>query len=249
MSWVMASQVLVFVPILFSVLIYTLNRPWVNYLVFLAQTTVSVVVSYFWIGCLSSGVISFTLGGWSKLIGIEFRIDNLSLIFMTMAVIIWWIILLYAWHQKKKDYKFLFFLMFLEGSFLALVQVNDFFSLFILIEIITIIASILIIYKKDGISLKAGLYYLLFNSIGMTIYLFGVHLLYIKMGTLNMTLVQEILLNHSIQGVEFSIIQISFACFLFLCVLKQRCFLFMIGCLEHIPQPPLIYRLCCQVYW
>jgi len=166
-----------------------------------------------WQYVLQEGIITFTLGGWSREIGIEFRIDNLSLIFMTMAVIIWWVVLIYAWQQKKSDFKFLFFLMFLEGCFIAFVQGNDFFTLFVLMEIITIISSILILYKKDGISLKAGMYYLLFNSIGMTIYLFGVALIYLKVGTLNMSIVQSYLASHDFMTLEFCVIQISLACF------------------------------------
>ena len=213
MNQFMYSQILIFTPILVSVLIYTFSKDWISYAVFIAQTVVSLIVIEFWQYSLREGIIKFTLGGWSKMIGIEFKVDNLSLIFMTMAAIIWWVILVYSWKQKKKDYKFLFFLMFLEGCFLALIQVNDLFTLFVLIEVITIISSILIIYKKDGISLRAGLYYLLFNSIGMTIYLFGVHLLYVKLGTLNMSLIKAQLAGQDFMSVDYSIIQVSFACF------------------------------------
>ena len=213
MNPVIYSQALIFVPILVSVMIYVLNKNWFSYSVFCAQTVVSFLLVRLWQYVLQEGIITFTLGGWTREIGIEFRIDNLSLIFMTMAVIIWWVVLIYAWQQKKRDFKFQFFLMFLEGCFIAFVQGNDFFTLFVLMEIITIISAILILYKKDGISLKAGLYYLLFNSIGMTIYLFGVALIYLKVGTLNMTIVQSYLASHDFMTLEFSVIQISLACF------------------------------------
>ena len=126
------SQALIFAPILISVMIYILNRSWFSYSAFLAQIIVTIILARLWYCAFTEGIISFTLGGWTREIGIEFKIDNLSLIFMTMAVIIWWVILIYAWQQKKRDYKFLFFLMFLEGCFLGFVQVNDFFTLFVL---------------------------------------------------------------------------------------------------------------------
>ena len=209
----LVSQFLIFIPIIISVFIYILNKKIFNYSVYLIQTLVTVGVGWLWKICIQEGIVKFTLGGWSKQIGIEFKIDNLSLLFMTMAVIIWWIIIIYAWHQKKSDFKFLFFLMFLEGCFFGFIQVNDFFTLFVLIEIITIISAILILYKKDGISLKAGLYYLLFNSFGMMIYLFGVALLYLKAGTLNMSLVKVFLMQQEFMSVDYSVIQVSFACF------------------------------------
>lgn len=207
------SQALIFVPILVSVMIYILNRRWSSYTVFLAQSVVTMILVKLWYCAFDEGIISFTLGGWAKDIGIEFKIDNLSLIFMSMAVIIWWVIIIYAWQQKKRDYKFLFFLMFLEGCFLAFVQVNDFFTLFVLMEIVTIISAILILYKKDGISLRAGLYYLLFNSIGMTLFLFGVALIYLKVGTLNMSIIQSYLADNSLIIEDNTIIQISLASF------------------------------------
>jgi multicomponent Na+:H+ antiporter subunit D len=218
------SLSLIFAPILGSVVIYILNRTSFNYVVFVVQGIISVILYKIWTIVLNEGVMKFTLGGWTKQIGIEFKIDGLSLMFMTMAVLIWWVVLIYAWHQKKTDFKFLFFLVFLEGCFLALVQVNDFFTLFVLIEIVTIISSILILYKKDGISLKAGMYYLLFNSIGMSIYLFGVAMIYLKVGTLNMSLIKVYLISQDFMSVEYSIIQISFACFLVSMCVKAALF-------------------------
>jgi Formate hydrogenlyase subunit 3/Multisubunit Na+/H+ antiporter, MnhD subunit len=72
-------------------------------------------------------------------------------------------------------------------------QANDFFTIFVFIELMTIISTILIVYKRDSYSFRAGFYYLLFNSIGMMFYLIGVAVIYQSIGTLNMTLAKEIL--------------------------------------------------------
>ncbi|MBI9013322.1 MAG: hypothetical protein JEZ08_13900 [Clostridiales bacterium] len=221
---VLVSKLLIFIPIVNSIFIYILNNKSFNYSVYLTQSAVTLGVAWLWMSCISEGIINFTLGGWSKQIGIEFKIDNLSLMFMTMAVIIWWVVIIYAWHQKKSDFKFLFFLMFLEGCFFGFVQVNDFFTLFVLIEIITIISAILILYKKDGISLKAGLYYLLFNGFGMMIYLFGITLIYLKVGTLNISLVKVYLMQLDFMSVDYSVIQVSFVCFLVSMCVKAALF-------------------------
>jgi multicomponent Na+:H+ antiporter subunit D len=215
---------IIFLPIVVSVFIYIFNTSKLNYIAFIVQGVISVLFYKLLEIVLTEGIIKFTLGGWTKQIGIEFKIDVLTLIFMAMAIIIWWVIMIYAWHQKKNDFKFLFFLMFLEGCFLAFVQVNDLFTLFILIEIITIISAILILYKKDGISLKAGLYYLLFNSIGMIVYLFGLALIYLKVGTLNMTLIKAYLISQDFMSLDYSIIQVSFACFLVSMCIKSALF-------------------------
>lgn len=213
------SQGLIFLPIIASVLIYVFNKKWINYIVFPVQGILTLWIYFLWQHVIDHGILSFTLGGWDRSIAIELSIDHLSLMFMTMAVIIWWVVTLYAWKNKQNDFKFLFFLYFLEGCFLAFLQVNDFFTIFVLMEVITIISTILILYKKDGISVKAGLYYLLFNSFGMVIYLFGVMLLYLKVGTLNMSLIAEYLSTHNLMAAEFSLIHLSFACiFVSMCV-------------------------------
>lgn len=221
---VLLSQLIIFLPIIVSIFIYVLNKEKFTYSVFITQGIMTYVFYKIYTYVLANGVVKFTLGGWSKVIGIEFKIDTLSIVFMSMALIIWWVVMIYAWHQKKSDFKFWFFLMFLEGCFLAFVQANDLFTIFILIEIITILSAILILYKKDGISLKAGLYYLLFNSIGMIIYLFGVALLYLKVGTLNISMIKAFLLEMDYVGMNYSIIQLSFACFVVSMCVKAALF-------------------------
>ncbi|BES65819.1 hypothetical protein SANA_22580 [Gottschalkiaceae bacterium SANA] len=74
---------------------------------------------------------------------------------------------------------------------MGLLQCNDLFSLFVFIEITTILSTILIIYEKNGYAIKSGIYYLLFNSVGMLFYQLGFIFLYTTMGTLNMTLLTE----------------------------------------------------------
>ena len=213
------SQSIIFLPIICAVLIYVFNKRLVNYLAFLTQAVLTGIVIYLWQIVSTQGTIFIALGGWSKAIGVELAIDYLALLFISMAIIMWWAVLFYAWSQRSDDFKFIFFIMFLEGAFLAFLQVNDFFTLFVLLEIITITSSILILYKKDGLAIKAGLYYLLFNSFGMVLYLFGVLLLYLEVGTLNMGLVHEYLVEFDFLSVDFSLLHVSFAClFISMCV-------------------------------
>jgi multicomponent Na+:H+ antiporter subunit D len=126
------------------------------------------------------------MGGWSHVIGIAFKVDRLTLSFLIFTNIIWWVTILYSWNKITEDYKYTFFLLFLQGAFLGFVQTNDLFSVFIFIELITILSTILIVYKKDGYSVRAGFYYLLFNSVGMLFYLIGLCIIYNVAGSLNM---------------------------------------------------------------
>lgn len=183
---------LIFIPIVAAMIIYLIHNRYMNYIVFPAQLSISILAfKYYDIyhGLSIPQVIS--LGNWDKNIGIALKNDQLSMAFIFLSIFLWWVILIYSWDKRKKDFKFLFFLMFLEGTFLGLLQTNDLFNLFVFIEIITIISTILILYKKDGHSVRAGLYYLLFNTAGMLFYLLGLILIYNVSGTLNIDIIAE----------------------------------------------------------
>lgn len=177
---------LIFFPVIISMFIYMIKKRYILFLTLLNQ----IILTYFTFTIFRyiSGDKSYymNIGGWSNVIGIALKVDRLTLSFLIFTNIIWWVIILYSWNRIAIDYKYTFFFLFLEGVFLGFVQTNDLFSIFVFIELITIISTILIVYKKDGYSVRAGFYYLLFNSVGMLIYLIGLCVLYNIVGSLNM---------------------------------------------------------------
>ncbi|MBS4538351.1 hypothetical protein GOQ27_07735 [Clostridium sp. D2Q-11] len=181
-----------FTPILAAMIIYLGPNKYITYLTFIAQGILSILVGVYAIkfNFLKTPQIIF-LGGWSREIGITLRMDTLSILFIVLTVFIWWMIIIYSWNRRKEDFKFLFFLLVLEGAFIAFLQSDDIFNIFVLLELITILSTILIIYKKDGYSVRAGLYYLIFNSVGMIFFLLGLILLYSLSGTLNMEVISR----------------------------------------------------------
>lgn len=183
---------LIFIPIVTAMLVYVVKKRYFNYFVFLSQMVATILsISYFlfYNGLIDKQIL--VLGGWDKAISISLRNDQLSIAFIFLTIFIWWMVIIYSWGKRKADFKFLFFLLFLEGTFLGLIQSNDIFNMFVLIEITTILSTILIIYKKDGYSVRAGLYYLLFNSVGMVFYLLGLIFIYVVTGSLNLDIIAE----------------------------------------------------------
>ncbi|MCM1991293.1 complex I subunit 5 family protein [Oceanirhabdus seepicola] len=198
---------LIFIPIIFAMIIYLLNNKYINCLVFVSQVIITIVMAMYYNFIKINGIHEVLIGGWIKNVGIALKNDKLSTSFLFLTIFIWWIILIYSWNKKRGDYKFWFFLLFLEGAFLGLIQTNDLFNFFIFLEITTIISSILIIYKKDGYSVRAGLYYLLFNSSGMLFFLIGLIILYMSTGTLNMDILhQKLTLINNSYTIKFSYI-------------------------------------------
>lgn len=182
---------LIFIPMVLAVLIYLLDRRMVNRLSLLIQPILLAMTLYILFDVVGNGVPSFILGGWERGVGIPFRIDQKSIIFMVLTTIGITYCISFDWTIHRDDHKYLFFILFLEGAMMAVFQTADIFTLFILLELITILAGILITYEKEGISVKAGLYYLIVNSVGMTIYLMGVILMYNSVGVLDMELIKE----------------------------------------------------------
>lgn len=183
---------LIFIPIISSMIIYLIHKKKANFLVFFVQSIMTILaIGYYYFNNGMENSHTLLIGSWDKTIGIALKNDQLSMSFIFLSIFIWWIVLIYCWDKRGEDSKFLFFLVFLEGIFLGLLQTNDLFNLFVFIEVTTIISTILILYKKDGYSVRSGLYYLLFNSIGMLFYLIGLILVYNVTGTLNMDIISE----------------------------------------------------------
>lgn len=187
----------IFIPLTLAILIYLMNSKTFNGSIFFFQLIQSYLVFMLAKGVFAGDSLCYVIGEWPIGIGIELRLDWLSLLFITLTTIGFWAAYLYCWEEKQKDHKYLFFVTFLQGSLVALFLVYDLFSMFILLELVTILGSILITYKKDGSAVKAGLFYLLFNSFGMTIFLIGVIIMYISSGSLNITVVSEVTRNLS----------------------------------------------------
>lgn len=211
---------LIFIPILAASTIYLIHRPWISYLVFLTQAVLTGCLTAYTQFLLRVDSHEQIVGNWSNLIGIGLRNDRLSLGFLWLTLLFWWIVLLYSWAYRRKDYKFLFFLMFLEGTFLGLLQSNDAFTLFVFIDITTIISTILIIYEKDGYAIRSGVFYLLFNSVGMLFYQLGFIFLYTSLGSLNFTVLSTRIASYP----HAAVLRLSYVFFLVAAGVKSAVF-------------------------
>lgn len=193
---------LIFIPMILAVIIFLVDKRWTNRLSLVIQPVLIIMILMLFMELLPGDRLLYILGGWKQGVGIPLRIDQKSIIFMVLTVIGTTYSITFSWIEHRDDHKYLFFILFLEGALLALFQAGDIFTLFILLELITILAGILITYEKEGASVKAGLYYLLINSVGMTIYLMGVILIYNSVGVLDMELIKA-----QLDGVELSAVQ------------------------------------------
>jgi multicomponent Na+:H+ antiporter subunit D len=178
------------------------KNKYLSYILFFSQISLAVLyVLYINHYSIDPNTTLVVFGGWDELFAISFFNDPLSLIFIGLTIFMWTMLLLYTFKSNQIENKYLFFLMFLEGIFLGLLQTNDLFNLFVFLELMTVLITILIAYKKTGPSFRAGIYYLLLNTIGAMFFLIGIILIYYVYGTINIQYLVSNIHLHSHEGI------------------------------------------------
>ncbi|MFP4177959.1 MAG: complex I subunit 5 family protein [Acholeplasmataceae bacterium] len=188
----------VFVPILSALIVYLFKNERSVSTIFVAQLALIVlfVLYALHIGEHPEDAL-LVFGNLDARFAISFYNDDLSLTFVGLSILMWTVIALYTYRTNKSQTQFIFFLMFLEGVFLALIQTNDLFNLFVFLELTTVLVTILIAYKKTGKSFRAGIYYLLLNTVAAMFFLIGIILIYYAYGTINIAILTEEMAFHS----------------------------------------------------
>jgi multicomponent Na+:H+ antiporter subunit D len=162
---------------------------------FLIQITLLVLSVLLFRDVNDGTIVHYVIGGHVKGVGIELLVDNFSSIFILLTVVLFSVIFVYDHHEDYANRMFLFLLLVLEGVIIGIFASNDIFTIFVLIEVSTIIVSILIMFKKDSRSIYDGMLYLLINIVGMCFFSIGIGYLYKIYGTLNITVLKELMLS------------------------------------------------------
>ena len=158
---------------------------------------------------LIGGPLSYALGGWAPPWGIEFRVDAVNAFVLLIVAGIGAVVMLYApksvEHEIGRDRAYLFYTAYLLclAGLLGVTITGDAFNLFVFLEISSLSSYVLISLGHDRRALYAAYQYLILGTIGATLYLIGVGLLYQATGTLNMAdLAQRLGALHDVRGVR-----------------------------------------------
>ncbi|MGX8797331.1 complex I subunit 5 family protein [Fusibacter sp. JL298sf-3] len=117
--------------------------------------------------------------------GMALRMDRMTAVFLLLSNFLFMCTFLFSYHKPFMEHLFVFLFLSLQGLINGIFLSTDFFNVYILIEVATITASILIMYKKDSQSMYDGMIYLIVNMVGMAFFLFGVGFLYKLYGVLD----------------------------------------------------------------
>lgn len=141
---------------------------------------------------LSSGPISYHLGGWEPPWGIEYRVDLLSAFVLVLLSTVGAVIMPFAGRsvafeveEGRQAWFYCMYLICLTGL-LGITITGDAFNAFVFLEISSLSTYVLIALGRDRRALLSAFQYLIMGTIGATFYVVGVGLLYLLTGSLNM---------------------------------------------------------------
>ncbi|MCF7890152.1 hypothetical protein K9M78_02930 [Candidatus Bipolaricaulota bacterium] len=133
---------------------------------------------------LGSGPLVGTLGRWG-ILGIEIVIDQTTLLFSGLVVILNIFTLVYLRGSKKGVFYCLY--NFLLATTFSIAFSHDLFNLYVTIEFMSLVSILLIGYERKAYQIYAGAKYLIISSLAMSLYLIGLGLVYRAGGSLGIS--------------------------------------------------------------
>ena len=149
-----------------------------------ALVTASAYLFYFVRFLSEHESIASAIGNYDGILGIILRADILSSILIMLVSFIFFVVSLYRFHEDDGKL-FWFFLFTWQGLLNGIFLTGDMFNRFVLIEVVTVIVSVLIMFNKDNRSLYDGLLHLMVNTVAIKFYLFGIGFIYRLTGALD----------------------------------------------------------------
>ncbi|TFH06520.1 MAG: hypothetical protein E4H08_10910 [Candidatus Atribacteria bacterium] len=129
------------------------------------------------------------VGGAPAGIGISLIGDQIGMTFAVLAWILSVAIFAYTWQDHLRPYFFLL-LNLLIGTCYALSFTTDLFNAYLLFELSTLVSFLLVGYQRQPRQIWASLHYLVLSSLGMSIFLLGIGVVYAHCGSLDLTVLK-----------------------------------------------------------
>lgn len=146
---------------------------------------------------LREGRIEYAFGGWARPLGIEYVLDPLSGLMVTLITFFGFITILYGSKPVGSTFKpvagyFYALVLLLLTGLSGIVLTGDVFNLFVFLEISSLATYALIATGGQRATI-AAFRYLVLGTIGASLYLLGVGFIFFETGTLNMAHLAEVL--------------------------------------------------------
>jgi len=173
------------VPIVTAVLLYILpHQKAAKAVAVAAQLALTCFAAYLFLECKNGEIVS-GIGNYPDFLGIRLKADMLSSVFLLLTSFLFLLAAVYSVNDSAGRL-FWFFLFVWEGLLNGIFLTNDLFNLFVLMEVVTVVVSVLIMFNRANRSMYDGMVYLMVNTVAMQFFLFGVGYLYKLTGALDL---------------------------------------------------------------
>jgi len=138
----------------------------------------------------------YKIGGWIPPVGINWVLDGLSNLMLVIVNLISFAATLFSVKYMKRYtalYKYYALFLLMVAGMNGVVLTGDLFNLFVFLEIASVASYALVAFGTEHEELEAAFKYLVLGSIGSTLILMGIALLYGSTGYLNMASISLVL--------------------------------------------------------
>ena len=175
----------VLAPIFIALLLYILSLKKAGSIIAVIVQTGLIVFAWKIFLLSKEGAIIVRVGDFGSILGITLKADTLSSVFVLVTSCVFLMAVLYNLNEKTG--RLFWFLLFVwEGLLFGIFLSCDLFNIFVLIEVVTVVVAVFIMFKKDSRSMYDGMVYLMANTVAVQFYLFGVGYIYKLTGVLDM---------------------------------------------------------------
>jgi multicomponent Na+:H+ antiporter subunit D len=185
--------ILILSPIIFGALLFIISGKYSRQAAMVFQLLLIFAAIHNFIRLKGSQTSTYMeyLGGWSNTIGISLKLDLIAAVLVILTTVLFMSMLIFDIKSTYVNRLFLMLFLILEGLIIGIFVSHDFFNVFVLYEVSTVVVSILIMFQKDKQSIYDGIIYLLTNLVAMVFFLFGTAILYRMLGVLDFALIHE----------------------------------------------------------
>jgi len=202
----------VIIPILIAVFLYVFSSAKTARMIAIVFQAAFVVFSFFLLIASRSEAIILSVGQYAGFLGIILRADNLAAVFVLLTSIVFLAAAIYSLNDETISlYWFLMFIF--EGALVGLFLTRDFFNVFVLTEVGTVVVTILLMYDRKWRDMLAGMKFIMVNIVVMQFFLFGMGYMYMLTGVLDMEAAAEAVahMNRSDLLLPYALIMTSIA--------------------------------------
>ncbi len=196
----------ILLPVITSVLIYLTNPKKHREIVIGVQSLFLIYGVYIYTFILKEGTLVTQTGVWTSPVGILLKGTRINFPLVLMANFLFFLAYIYSYKESYFNKKFAFLTLILQGLLCGLIISNDLFNIYVLIEVATIVTTVLIMFNKKDRIIYDGMVFFLLNMVAMMFFLLGLGFIYRIFGVLDIDMLRDLVNN-----VDKEILKIPYA--------------------------------------